>query len=183
MKEGVRIMAVSCAPLEAKRTLLVGVVSRKGYVEGVLSTHVTVDGTDSTDAIAKMLNTSRFREQVRLIAVNGIGVAGLNILDIPRTERITKTKVLSITRGKPHPSKLINALKVFSKLEKEDVKSRLQLMKNLKNLNEFRHKGFYSQTSLEKADANRFVPEAFELLRVAHLVVSGIAKGESRGRI
>ncbi len=183
MKEGIRIMAVSCAPLERKRTLLVGVISRMGYMEGILSTYVAVDGTDSTDVIAKMLNGSRFGDQVRLIAVNGIGIAGLNILDINGVEKKTKTKVLSITRGKPRPIELIKALKTYSKLEKVDVEDRVQLVKGLKNLNKFKLEGFYSQTSLDKADAKRFIPEAFELLRVAHLIASGVSKGESKGRI
>ncbi len=183
MKEGIGIMAVSCAPLEEKKTRLVGVVSRKGYIEGFLSAHVTVDGTDSAGVIAKMLNDSRFRDQVRLIVVNGIGVAGLNILDVGRIEKETKTKVLSITKGKPHPNELIKALETYSKLEKVNVKNRIQLVRNLKNLNGFKLEGFYSQTSLNKTDAKRFVQDAFELLRIAHLIASGISKGESRGRI
>jgi endonuclease V-like protein UPF0215 family len=46
MKSGVRILAVACAPAEKKKTLLVGVVSRKGYIVGILSSMINVDGTD-----------------------------------------------------------------------------------------------------------------------------------------
>jgi uncharacterized protein len=183
MKEGVRIMAVSCAPLDREKTRVVGVISRKGYIEGILSAYVTVDGTDSAVVIAKMLKNSRFWDQVRLIAVNGIGVAGLNILDVEGVERATHTKVLSITRGKPHPAELINALKTYSKLGGADVSNRVKLVEKMKDLNEFRLEGLYSQTSLDRADAKRFARDAFELLRVAHLIASGVSKGESKGRI
>lgn len=183
MKKGIRLLAVSTGPTKGKRTLLVGIIFRDGIIEGILSAKVEVDGTDSTDKIAGMIKKSRFKEQIRLIAMNGIGLAGLNIVDAGRLQKLTNTKVLSVTRKKPHPNELIKALKAFSKMEKKDVSGRITLVKKIKNLNEFKEKGFYLQTSLTKTDAGKFVDRAFHFLRLAHLIASGVTGGESRGRI
>jgi uncharacterized protein len=183
MKEGVRVLAVACAPTEKKRTLLVGVISRKGYVEGVVSTSVAVDGTDSTERIARLINGSRFREQIRILLLNGLGVAGLNILDVEKFEKISSAKVLSITRKRPHPTLLIKALRAFSKQEKKDVNERLELVKRISKLKCHKADGFYLQTTLDKESALRFAGNAFEQVRLAHLIARGIASGESVGRI
>ncbi|MFI5412945.1 MAG: DUF99 family protein [Candidatus Micrarchaeales archaeon] len=183
MKEGIRILAIACSPLKRKKTLLVGLVSRKDYIEGLISTYVTVDGIDSTNKIAKMLKESKFNDQVRLVVMNGIGIAGLNVLDVKKFEKLTSTKVLSITRRKPRPDELIKALKVFSSMTKTDVKERIMLVEKLNELNTFGIQEFYLQTSLSKADSKKFVLKAFELVRLAHLIASGIESGESKGRI
>ncbi|MCL5429905.1 MAG: DUF99 family protein [Candidatus Marsarchaeota archaeon] len=183
MKKGVRILAIACAPLKDGDTLLVGVVSRADMIEGILSTRVKVDGTDSTEKISRMLNKSRFREQVRLIAMNGIGIAGLNIVDVKSLERRTDAKVLSVTRRRPHPRKLIDALKAFADMERESVSARMEMINQVKKLNEFRTVGFYAQTTLERNDAEKFVTESVKLVRLAHLIASGVTSGESKGRI
>ncbi len=183
MKEGVRILAIACAPTEKKRTLLVGVISRKKVIEGVVSTSVAVDGTDSADRIAKMINGSRFGEQIRILLLNGLGIAGLNILDIQEFEKLCRVKVLSITRRKPRPLLLIKALKAFSKQEKVDVDERVDAVRRFSRINCFKIKGFYIQTSMDRGSASNFVDEAFERVRLAHLIARGVATGESRGRM
>lgn len=183
MKAGVRILAVAAAPIKKRDTMLIGVVSRADTVEGILTTRVAVDGTDSTERIAEMLNGSRFKEQVRLIATNGIGLAGLNVLDMRRLEKLTGTKVLSVTRRKPHPAQLIKALRAFSRIEKKDVTVRITIVKGVTAVNNFRASGFYLQTTMAKADAGKFALKSVSLLRLAHLIASGIATGESSGRI
>ena len=183
MKSGVRILALACAPLKGRDTLLVGIVAKNSIIEGIVSTSVQVDGTDSTKKIISLINGTRFGEQIRLVAVNGLGIAGLNILDVEKVQKKTGVKILSVTRNKPHPSELITALKTFSKLEKKDVSERLLLVGKIKELNEFKEHGFYLQTSLSKADAGKFVKQAFYFVRLAHLIASGVATGESKGRI
>jgi endonuclease V-like protein UPF0215 family len=130
-----------------------------------------------------MLNNSRFKDQVRLVVLNGIGVAGLNIFDIWRFEKITKTKVLSITRNRPRPTLLIRALKAFSKAENKNVKEKIALVKKLKGIETIKAAGFYAQTLLKKDEAIGFISEAFELVRIAHLIARGVGSGESKGRI
>ena len=183
MKAGVRILAIAAAPLKKRDTLLVGIVSRADMIEGILTTRVTVDGTDSTERIAKMLNSSRFNEQVRVIATNGIGLAGLNIIDVQKLEKQTGTKAISVTRRKPHPKELVKALRLYSKQKGQDVKQRIKLVDSVTKMNEYKAEGFYVQTGMTKADALLFLANASKLLRLAHLLASGISSGESKGRL
>ncbi|MCW6160345.1 MAG: DUF99 family protein [Candidatus Micrarchaeales archaeon] len=183
MKTGIRILAVACAPLKKKDTLLVGIIAKDSVIEGVVSSKVQVNGTDATKKIIALVNKTRFKDQVRLVAVNGIGLAGLNVLDVDELRKRTKAELISVTRGKPHPSELITALRSFSKRSGEKVGERIELVNLARNLSEFRLKGFYLQTTLEKADAGKFVERSFHFLRLAHLIASGVTSGESKGRI
>lgn len=184
MKTGVRILALACAPLKGRLTLLVGIVAKDSIIEGVVSSRVRVNGADATKKIIGLVNKTRFKGQVRLVAVNGIGIAGLNVLDAEELRKRTKTELISVTRGKPHPEELITALRSFSKRTGEKVDDRIALVKDdVKKLSEFKLHGFYLQTSLEKSDAGKFTEQAFHFLRLAHLIASGVAAGESRGRL
>ncbi|MCL5433816.1 MAG: DUF99 family protein [Candidatus Marsarchaeota archaeon] len=183
MKEGVRILSISCAPLEGKKTMLLGIVSRDGIIEGAISTKVTVDGIDSTNKIIKFVKKSKFKDQIKIIAVNGIGIAGLNIINVYALEDALNVKVLSITRNKPRPSKLIKALIAFSRAEKVDVKERIKIVKKISKINIIKLDRFYAQTYFEKKEAEKFYKEAFNMLRIAHIMLTAIAKGESKGRL
>ena len=177
------MLAVACSPLGEKSTLAIGVVARLGVIEGIVSTKVAVDGTDAAEKIIELVNGTRFKEQIRLITVNGIGFAGLNVLDINELEKRTETRLLSITRTRPHPNELINALKRLSRETRADVKHRIRLVQGLKRINMFKTDGFYAQTTMPKGEASKFVKNAYGVLRLAHMIASGVSKGESKGRM
>jgi len=60
----------------------VGVIYRGGkFLDGVLRTEVTIDGTDSTEKIAEMVCRSKYKD-IRVIMLDGLGFAGFNLVDI-----------------------------------------------------------------------------------------------------
>ncbi len=183
MKAGVRILSVACAPLEGKRTLLFGIISRSGEIEGAISTKVAVDGTDSTGRLIKMLKGTRFAEQVRILALNGVGVAGLNILDIKKFEKSTCAKVISVTRKKPRPPELVKALTSFSSATGADTRERVRIVEEIGEMNRYRINGFFFQTGLARRDAEKFAVEVIRQVRLAHIIASGLGAGESSGAI
>ncbi|MGC8649128.1 MAG: DUF99 family protein [Candidatus Micrarchaeia archaeon] len=183
MKLGIRILSLGCAPLIKKDTLLVGIISKNDEIEGIVSTYIEVDGTDSTNKIIKLVKNTRFKDQIKIIAINGLGIAGLNILDVFSLEKELKIKVVSLTRKKPHPQKLINALEAFSKETKKDIKNRIELVKKLKKLNIIRINNLYAQTTLDEKEIKKFVKEIFKMLRLAHMIASGVTKRESKNRL
>lgn len=184
MKKGVRILAVGTGPAEGRgRTMLVGLVFRGGIVEGVIAGRVAIDGTDATSRIASMLSRSRFRGQVKIIALNGIGIAGLNIVDIQKLGKATGTGVISVTRHKPHPEKLIAALVAFGKMEHVDVEKRIEIVKQIEAMGVIRAGGFYAQTTMSKTDAGGFVEGCVAQLRLVHMIARAVSTGESVGRI
>ncbi len=133
--------------------------------------------------IIDIFKKTRFGEQIRIIAVNGIGFAGLNIIDVEKIERTTGAKVLSVTRKRPHPSELVKALKAFSKVTHKDMKKRLALMSELKELPIYKVGNYHVQTKLEHHEAKMFTETAAQLLRLSHMIASGVVLGESKGRV
>jgi endonuclease V-like protein UPF0215 family len=184
LKEGVRYIAIASGPIsERGKTLVLGMIFRNNYMEGVLSGTIDVDGTDSTKQIIKMIKPSRFSDQIRILLFNGIALAGLNVIDPSMLEKELNAKVVLLNRRKQNPTELINALKEFSRLNGDAVDGRIKIVKAYGRLKPLRINGLYIQSALEKAYIKGFVERAFEALRLAHLVVRGVSTGESKGRL
>ncbi len=181
------MLAVASGPIYArrrKRTLIVGVVGRHGVVEGVLSGRVAVDGDDSSSAIASLFRKSRFRLQIRAIAVNGIATAGLNVIDVRELEHRTGVPVIILTRKKPDVPEFMKAISAYAKLDAAGAETKRALVIATNKERKFsRVSGFNVQSSLDAAELKGIVPTAFELLRLAHMIANGTSTGVSKGRI
>lgn len=184
MKRGARYIAIVSGPIaKTKKTLLVGVIFRNDYIEGLLSSKISVDGTDSTDQIIKMICASRFMDQIKVLLFNGIALAGLNIIDTKALEDRLGAKIVLLNKRRQNANELINALKEFSKTNKVDVTKRIDLVDRSRSLVSLKVDILFLQSSLDKAYLRYFAERAFESLRIAHIVASGISKGESKGRL
>jgi uncharacterized protein len=184
LKAGIRFVAVASGPInERKRALIVGVVGRNGVIEGILSSSIEVDGKDSALSIIRMVNSSRFKEQIKLVVLNGIALAGLNVVDIPRLENALKIKTVVLTRGKPRPMLLVRALNEFSHESGKEVRERIALVKEQAERESVLSNGFHLQSTIEEPEIRRLVKSIYEMLRVAHLIARGVETGESKGRI
>jgi len=159
---------------------VVGVVFRGGFwLDGVMYTKVKVDGFDATDKIASMITDSPHHKQLRVIMLNGITVAGFNVIDIKRLNIETKLPIITVTREKPNFTEIREALKNLPKSE-ERWKAILAAGEMFEVSTRSKSEKVYIQTSgILEEDAKRIVqltstrssiPEA---LRVAHLVASG----------
>jgi uncharacterized protein len=80
----------------------VGVVfSTPNYVEGILRTSVTIDGTDATDRILMLLGDSPFLDGVRAVLLDGIAVGGFNLIDLDRLHERLGRPIVTVTRHAP----------------------------------------------------------------------------------
>ncbi|MGC8669802.1 MAG: DUF99 family protein [Candidatus Micrarchaeia archaeon] len=188
IKTGVRLAAIASGQIgENKhtvsgRTVLIAVIAKKSEVEGVLSSTVAINGTDSSNKILEMIKKSRFGNQVRLVVLNGIALAGLNVVDATKLSK-NGFEVMVITRHKPRPSKLVHALSVFAKKSKVDVEERKGIVRDFAKNKPLHANGFYVQSMLNENNAIALSGYAIGALRLAHMIASGISKGESKGRI
>ncbi len=184
MKKGVRYIAIASGPIEKrKNTLIVGVIFRDNYIEGLLSTGINVDGTDSTKQIIKMVKSSRFKDQIRILLFNGIALAGLNVIDPWLLEKSLGIKVLLLNRRKQNAAELIKALGEFSRISRRNVKKRTGIVKRYSLIKPLKIKGLFFQSGLDEPYTRDFADRAFEALRIAHIIVRGVSTGESKGRI
>jgi len=162
---------------------VVGVVFRGGYwLDGVMHTKVEVDGFDATEKIASMIINSPHHKQLRVIMLNGITLAGFNVVNVKELNAETRLPIIAITREKPNLKEIREALKNLPESEKR--------WKTIQNAGEIfgvstrsKSEKLYMQTSgileedarkiLQLTSTRSSIPEA---LRVAHLIASGISK-------
>jgi endonuclease V-like protein UPF0215 family len=181
MKRGIRVLSLDCFPFSFsdKRTKMVGIVGRLGVIEGILSFSVSVDGDDSTESIIDAVKRSRFSGQIRVLALNGTVTAGLNAMDLTRLKKDLNVQPLAITRKRPR-HKLLESV-----ARKRLGRKRSSLISKLNNsLETAKISGYYVQRLKGSVKPSEELVElCVSLLRLSHLIASGVAKGESTGRL
>jgi len=184
-KSEIRVIGWDDAPHkrgQRKRVLLVGVITRGGkYIDGMLSTKVKYDGLDATEKIARAINKSRHRDQLRCIMTNGISFAGFNLVDIKELARLTSLPVIAVQRKMPDVKSFISAMRKFKDFEK-----RKEIVKNAGKIHKC-GKIYFQKAGISVKDAREIIKICTthgnlpEPIRVAHIIASGLS-GESRGR-
>ena len=191
MKKEIRILGIddsSFKKKQIKKILVIATVFRGGsFLDGILSTKITVDGNDSTKKIIQMINKTKHKGQLQIIMLNGIALGGFNIIDIKKLSQKIKLPVIVLMRKYPNIKEIFQALKNF-----KNSKQKQLLIKKAGKIYEIKikNKKIYTQfanISLEKVKKiisltaiHSLIPEP---LRVAHLIASGISLGENKGRV
>ncbi len=183
MKELLRVIAIddgSFKPRQKGKAILVAVLSRfDNRVEGILSTKVEVDGLDSTKKIIEMIKKSKFNQQANFLILDGVNFAGFNIVDLPLLSKKLGIPAIAIARKNPNFDKIEKALSNF-----RDKKKRTALIEKAGPV--YKAKNVFFQVSgadqktikavLTKTTRYGNLPEP---LRLAHLIASGISRGQS----
>lgn len=187
LKADVRFLGVDdgpFAPLD-ETVAVIGVVTRGAqYVEGVLSARVHVDGDDATDRILSWMRRSRFRSLVRAVFLNGIFLGGFNLVDVEVVHEATGLPVAAIVRSAPRPARVRRAMQAAF----EDWPSRWRRVAQLAPVRLPGVPLWATVRGCTPREAARFVRAATvrghlpEPLRLAHVIASGVVRGESRGK-
>lgn len=189
-KKEIRILGIDDAPFDKnkdKNCLIVATVFRGGsFLDGLLSCKVKVDGDDATKKIIKLISKSKHKQQLKVIMLDGISVAGFNIIDIQELNKKTRLPIIVLIRHMPNMKDIKKALKKF-----KDFKKRLTLLEKAGEIykTNIKNKALYFQIAgISNEQAKRIIRLSAtrsllpEPIRVSHLIASGIKKGESRGR-
>jgi len=161
---------------------VVGIVYRGGYwLDGFMHTKVRVDGLDATEKLAEMITSSPHYPQLRVIMLNGVTLAGFNVVDIEELCQRVKLPVVAVTRDKPNFDDIKKALQNLSHSE-ERWRAIEKAGKMFKVSTRNGEEPIYVHVAgLSEEDARRIlrststrsnVPEA---LRVAHIIASGLS--------
>lgn len=196
IKSEIRIVGIddgSFEPHTEGKTCLVGVVSRGGeWIDGILVDEVEIDGMDSTSTIVDMINKSRHKEQLRAILTSGITFAGFNIIDMNKIFEETGLPVIVVSREKPDMESVKRALKNLPDWEERwDILSSAGSIISVEPEGPESRKGttYIQMRGIKEEDAEEIVRRTStrssipEPLRVAHLIATGITRGESVGRV
>ena len=166
---------------------VVGVVFRGGYwLDGVMRTEVEIDGMDATDKIASMIMNSPHYEQLRVVVLNGVTLAGFNVVDLKQLFNKTGLPVIAVARDKPDFEEIRKALENLAEPGKRwkamENAGRLTEVKT-RNVEEPIHVQFVGISEkdvrriLKKTSTRSNIPEA---LRVAHIIASGLTRSEEK---
>ena len=189
MKKQIRILGIDDSPFTftEKYCTIIGVVMRGGeYLECVLKNQVTIDGDDATYICKEMIQNTKHRNQLRAVMLDGVAFGGFNIINIDELHTVTKLPILTITRDKPDFQKIKQALqKNFN-----DWEARWDLMQQRELYRvQTKHNPIYVKCiGISLAEAKEIINLSTirgvlpEPIRVAHLIASGITRGESYGK-
>ena len=133
---------------------VVGAVCCRTRLDGVLSGKVRRDGANSTDVLIELVRGGKFKGHVRAVLLQGIALAGFNVVDVHRLHATLGVPVVVAVRRNPRLQMVKDAL-----LDRTPGGARKwKLVQDPGPLNQ---------------------PEP---LRLAHLIAGGVTTGQSRGR-
>jgi endonuclease V-like protein UPF0215 family len=97
---------------------VVGVVFRGGHwLDGFMRTQVQVDGMEATERLTQMIMESPHYQQLRVIMLNGVTLAGFNVVDIAELHKRTKLPIIAVTRDSPDFEDIRKALRNLPHVE------------------------------------------------------------------
>ncbi len=141
------------------------------------------DGANAARNLAALVLGSKFREHLQLVMLNGIALAGFNVVDVFDLHRRLELPVLVVCRRQPDFDAIRDALlaRVPGGRRKWALIERLGPMEPAGRV-------YVQRIGLEleaaRATVERFAVHGHvpEPLRAAHLIAGAVADGESRGR-
>lgn len=185
LRKEVRVLGIDDGPFFKFRkgeVLIIGALFRGGqFMDGLMSTTAKVDGTDATKNMVKMINRSKFKDQVRCIMVDGVSVGGFNIVDLGRLNQETGIPVIAVIRRKPDVRKVLKTLRELGLNRQAKVIEKLPEPVKVGKVY-IQHVGLSLSRAKEFMKVTTTYADIPEPIRIAHIIAAGLEKGESRGR-
>ena len=175
-------------------------------MDGVVSGKVRRDGADSTRTMLELIEASQFRDQLRVVMLQGIAVAGFNVVDVHGLSAALQLPVLVITRRQPDLAAMERALfsgdppgrprvagaaRKWQLIRAAGEMERLQPSRRRAEISGLpaggqrlwiQRVGLSLEAAREVVAATTLHGNIPEPLRLAHLIAGGIVSGRSRGR-
>jgi len=189
MKKQIRVLGIDDSPFKfgQGRVLVVGALVRvPNYLESVMKTDVAIDGMDSTERIIEMVGKSRYKDQIKAILIDGIAVAGFNVIDIQALHSAFGIPILTVTRERPDLDKIKSAL--IGHFGDWRERYGLVVKHELREIPTGHKPIFASGLGLEWDEFREIVELSTvrgavpEPVRMAHLIATAMTRGESHGR-
>jgi hypothetical protein len=189
MKSEIRLLGIDDAPFsfDQQKSFIIGVVIRAtGYLEGVLKRDIDVDGKDANNSFIDMINSSRHKNQIKAALVDGVTFAGFNIINIEKIYQKTNLPIITVTREKPN----LDLIKTALQTHFSDWNNRYNVIADqILHRVETKHNDIFvncAGVSIEEAKEiitlstiRGVIPEP---IRIAHVIASGLRRGESHGK-
>lgn len=163
---------------------VVGAVYAGLRLEGVLTGSVRRDGANATTRLADLVRRSKFARQLQLVMVQGVALAGFNVVDLDALSVSLGIPVLAVVRRRPRLDRVRTALlaRVRGGARKWSLIERLGPAEAVAGV-------YVQRVGITRSEAENVIrllavhgaiPEP---LRTAHLIAGALVTGESRGRV
>lgn len=180
------VLGIDDGPFDKKTsrdTAIVGVMMEGARrVESIATERFAIDGDAVTDFLADWITGLRCFPALQAVALGGITIAGLAVVDVRALHAATKLPVLVVNRRDPARSQLEQALRTAGLEARLPIVERTPVARCLEE-------GLYvAAAGADDDEAERLVRATLdkaripEPLRVAHLFARALEDGESRGR-
>ncbi len=162
---------------------VVGAVYAGLRLDGMVIGRVRRDGNNATKSLSAMIGSSRFSQHIQLVMLQGISLAGFNVIDVPALSRRLDLPVLVVARYAPDMGAIRQALltHVSNGAQKWRLIEKMGPMEPVANV-------FVQRVGLTRPQAQQVVDHFAvhgripEPLRTAHLFAGALGSGQSRGR-
>ncbi|MCI4362148.1 MAG: DUF99 family protein [Thermoplasmata archaeon] len=177
-----RVVGIDDGPFRRgsrRATLAFVVCSLPDRVDGIFATDVAVDGTDATRRIAAAIRGSGHWDGVRAVILDGVTVAGFNVVDLEGLARTLRRPVVAVTRRPPDLTAVDAALRKYFARDR-GRRSRLVHARPLFRVPVAGGSLMVAVAGATRADAAALVRRSIregrwpEPLRLAHLVAKAV---------
>ncbi len=162
---------------------IIGAVCARTRLDGLVSGFVRRDGRNATRTMIALIRGSQFHKNVRAVLLQGIAVAGFNVVDIHGLNEELGVPVVVVTRRKPRLARVKEALFGHT----PGAARKWQLIERAGEMEPIgpvwtQRVGIDKDATLALLRASTLHGNVPEPLRLAHLIAGGVTTGKSRGR-
>ena len=160
---------------------LLGLVYARDRLDGAVTAEITRDGHAATEAIARVIQESRFDQHVQCVMLQGLTFGGFDVVDLHALHAQLQRPILVVARKPPRMDKIEAALAALP-----DADTRMERITRAGPMEEIagvwvQRAGIepdLAQATLELHTQHGSFPEP---LRVAHLLAAAFVTGHSHG--
>lgn len=180
------VLGIDDGPFDKRRdarTPVVGVMTEgASRVEAVAVTSFPVDGAEVTAFLAAWIRGLRFRPSLQAVALGGVTMAGLAVVDVEALAEDLALPVIVASRKDPARSRVAGALRAAGLPERIPTLERAPAAVAVEDGLHLAFAGLAEAEARGLLAAVRDKSALPEPVRVAHLIAAALVRGSSRGR-
>lgn len=163
---------------------IVGTIYADLRFDGVLIGKVEKDGFNAATRIIEMIEKSNFQSHIRMIMLQGIALAGFNVVDVFDLHKHLGIPVLVVARRQPDMAAIHRALSGDSIPRGKAKWELIQRLGPMETAGKVlvQRVGLSMEQAMDTIDRFSVCGNIPEPLRTAHLIAGALSTGHSRGR-
>ncbi len=163
--------------------LVAAICEGADLLEAVARSAFPVDGDGATEFLARWVGGLRVHASLQGVALGGITLAGLALVDVRALSDALRVPVLVVTRRAPDNPRLRGALNAAGLSERFAIAERSPEAFATGDGIWLAHVGIERADALALLRASCGKAKLPEALRIAHLFATALVRGESHGRV